>query len=278
MINVILDTDTYNEVDDQFALAYLLKNRDKFNLEAVTIAPFKHEHWKKTLADSVNASFNEACKIYDYFNLEKSNIYKGSTGYLTNGYNENNDAVQKIIEIAKRNDKTYILAIACITNVALAIKKAPEIIDKIEVIWLGSGVLFGDNQDFNFRQDVEAVKTIFESKVKLTVMPCAPITSNLMVSIYELEHELKGKNELCDYLCHRFYNRLHGPTVKHPLWDISVVAYMVNKDWFKTMDISCPIINEDNTFKFTENRHKITFVKELDAKAIFKDLYDKLVI
>ena len=33
-INVILDTDTYNECDDQFALAYLLKNQDKFNIEA----------------------------------------------------------------------------------------------------------------------------------------------------------------------------------------------------------------------------------------------------
>ena len=26
-INVILDTDTYNECDDQFALAYMLKNQ-----------------------------------------------------------------------------------------------------------------------------------------------------------------------------------------------------------------------------------------------------------
>ena len=39
-VNVILDTDTYNECDDQFALAYLLKNQDKFNIEAITVAPF----------------------------------------------------------------------------------------------------------------------------------------------------------------------------------------------------------------------------------------------
>ena len=26
--DVVLDTDTFNEVDDQFALAYLLRNRD----------------------------------------------------------------------------------------------------------------------------------------------------------------------------------------------------------------------------------------------------------
>ena len=39
MDNIILDTDTYNECDDQFALAYLLKNQDKFNIEAITVAP-----------------------------------------------------------------------------------------------------------------------------------------------------------------------------------------------------------------------------------------------
>lgn len=107
-------------------------------------------------------------------------------------------------------------------------------------------------------------------------MPCSPITSNLMTSIYELESELKGKNELCDYLCYRFYNRAYGPTKRWPLWDISVIAYMINKNWFNTMDVSCPIINEDNSFKLTENRHNIKFVNYLNANEIFKDLFEKL--
>ena len=42
-INVILDTDTYNECDDQFALAYMLKNQDIFNVEAITVAPYSHK-------------------------------------------------------------------------------------------------------------------------------------------------------------------------------------------------------------------------------------------
>ena len=37
---VILDTDMYNEIDDQFALTYLMKSLDIFDLEATTIAPF----------------------------------------------------------------------------------------------------------------------------------------------------------------------------------------------------------------------------------------------
>ena len=51
--------------------------------------------------------------------------------YIQNRYTENNPAVNKIIEIALKNRKTYILAIGAITNVALAIKKEPKIINKI---------------------------------------------------------------------------------------------------------------------------------------------------
>ena len=36
----VLDTDTYNEVDDQFALAYALLSEEKLQLRAVTAAPF----------------------------------------------------------------------------------------------------------------------------------------------------------------------------------------------------------------------------------------------
>ena len=42
-IDVVLDTDTYNEIDDQFALAYLIKSADKLNLKAISAAPFFNE-------------------------------------------------------------------------------------------------------------------------------------------------------------------------------------------------------------------------------------------
>ena len=119
-------------------------------------------------------------------------MFKGSTDYIKNGYKEENDAVNKIIEIALKNDKTHILAIGAITNIALAIEKEPKIIDKIEVIWLGGHSLLQDNNDeFNFKQDIEADRILFNSKVNLTIIPCRNVASNLRTSIYELEHYLK---------------------------------------------------------------------------------------
>ena len=274
---VILDTDIYNEADDLFALAYLMKRKDIFDIKAITIAPFKHEKYLKDVSNSIDDSYNETCKIFDLINENNTSIiYKGSRNYLSNGYCERNDAVDRIIEISLNNDRIYFLAIGCLTNLAIAIKKEPKIIEKLEVIWLGTNFLHDINNDFNFRQDVEAVKTVFNSKVKLTIIPCYPITSNLMTSIYELKAEIGGKNKLCDFLCYRFYNRLWGPTKRWPIWDISVIAYMINKDWFRTMSISCPVINKDNSFKLTQNKHDITFVKYLSANEIFNDLFETL--
>lgn len=275
-LNIILDSDVSNEADDLFAIIYLLKS-NIFNVKAITIAPFKHSKWNGTVAESVDASYKEACKLYDYLGIyDYSNILKGSRDYFKNGYIEETDAIKKMYEIIKECDKTYILAIGCLTNVAVLLNNHPEVINKIEVIWLGSNFLFGDNQDFNFKQDVDAVRYVFSSKIKLTVIPCSPITSNLLMSIYELKYELKSGNELNDYLIDRFYDRPWGPHRRWPLWDISAVAYMINKSWFKTMDVYAPEIGNDNKFIFVRSDHKITFVRDLKANLILDNMFEVL--
>ena len=128
----------------------------------------------------------------------------------------------------------------------------------------------------NFKDRI-AVKTVFDSKVKLTVVPAKSVSSNLMTSIYELEHFLKGKSELCDYLCQRFYNDgYHGIQERRVIWDISVIAYLIEKRWFEVQEISCPNIKEDSSYEMTENRHKITMVNYLNVDKIYTDLFRKL--
>lgn len=58
-IDVVIDTDTFNEVDDQFALAYLLRNSRRLRLQAIYAAPFFNEKaasprrgWKKAIRKS----------------------------------------------------------------------------------------------------------------------------------------------------------------------------------------------------------------------------------
>ena len=39
-VDVILDTDAYNEIDDQFAISYLLLSEEKLNTVGLCAAPF----------------------------------------------------------------------------------------------------------------------------------------------------------------------------------------------------------------------------------------------
>ena len=55
-------------------------------------------------------SYNEILKICNWLNFDTFNkVFKGSMGFIQNGYDENNDAVNKIIEVALKNDKMAIV-------------------------------------------------------------------------------------------------------------------------------------------------------------------------
>lgn len=275
-IKVVLDTDTANECDDQFALAYLLLNQDAFEVQAISIAPFSHAN--ENIVDGLDKSRAEIMKICGWLNFPTSGkVYTGAQQYM-NDSDSMNPASQRIVELALQNDKTYILAIGAPTNVAIALKQHPEIIDRVSIVWLGSnGLLQSSNDDFNFRQDVSAVRTMFESGVDLTVIPCKNVAATLMTSIYELRHYLQRKSELCDYLLARFYNdTYHGIRERRVIWDIAAVAYLLNPDWSSTVEISCPEIREDTSFALTEGQHSVKFVNYLDVNQIYADLFAKL--
>ncbi|MCI8548327.1 MAG: hypothetical protein HFJ38_05510, partial [Bacilli bacterium] len=116
-----------------------------------------------------------------------------------------------------------------------------------------------------------------ESKVKLTIIPCKNVASNLRTSIYELNHYLKDKSELCNYLIDRFYNDgYHGIQERRVIWDIAAVAYLINRNWFEVKEISCPNIRDDTSYELTTNRNKITMVNYIDVDKVYTDLFEKL--
>lgn len=285
--NVILDTDMYNEVDDQFALTYIMQSLDKINLQAITIAPFLSSGYANTstIEEGMKKSYDVTLNILDMLGKQeyKNKVYKGALNYI-NDSDESNDAVEKIIEIVNNNDKTTIIAIGAITNIALAIKKDSSIINKMEVIWLGgNSFLSHQNQEFNFRQDIEAVRIVFESKVKLTVISCRNVASNLVTTSYELEHYLNN-SEVGKYLCsvfkdlkkHYYVDELDEFGSSKTLWDLSAIAYVINKDWFITEKVSCPNILSNGCYELTTNRHEITFVNDLFRNKIFKDYFIRM--
>lgn len=288
-IKVILDTDVTNEIDDQFAICYLINSLEKIDLQAITIAPFFGGHSRpvKKISEGLNLSYNITSKLLKLTNKQEyiNKIYKGANKYFFESKTLN-PAVEKIIQIAKANKKTVVIGIGAITNIALALYFAPEIEKKISVVWLGGNDFeYKVNDEFNFRQDVEAVKFVFKSNVDLTVIPCKNVAALMATTIYELNHYLNQEIEINRYLCQAFKDCLSMHRQSEDdivgeskvLWDLSAIAYLINKKWFKVKRLAKPEILEDNSYKINiNNERKINFVYDIDRDKIYKDFFVKM--
>ena len=85
-INVILDTDTANECDDEFALSYLIKSQEKINIEAITVAPYSHKTNRVvTVKEGQDLSYNEILKLCKWLNFDTTNkVFRGALDYIHN--------------------------------------------------------------------------------------------------------------------------------------------------------------------------------------------------
>ena len=61
-IDVVLDTDAYNEIDDQFAIAYMLRSKGKLNVKAIYAAPFFNDR-SSGPEDGMVRSYEEILKL-----------------------------------------------------------------------------------------------------------------------------------------------------------------------------------------------------------------------
>ena len=281
-IDMVLDTDTYNEVDDQFALAYALLSPERLNVQAVYAAPF-HNSRSNGPADGMEKSYDEILRFLGKMNISAEGlVFKGSASYLPDGRTPvDSPAARDLVERAMSRpdgDPLYVVAIGAITNVASALLMEPGIADKIEIVWLGGHpTTFPYAKEFNLSQDVPAARVVFDSGAPVTLVPCLGVASHLLTTVSELESCIGGKNELCDTLIDivRGYSDDHFAWAKE-IWDASTIAYLINPDWVPSKLVHSPLLTDDSRWAHDERRHMIRECYFCHRNPIFKDMFEKL--
>ena len=285
-VDVVIDTDTYNEIDDQYALSYLIKSDEKLDLKAIYAAPFFNE--KSTgPADGMEKSYREIMNVLTLLEREdlKQVVYRGSTEYLLSETEPViSDAAKDLAERAMNYTEEhplYVVAIAAITNVASALLLNPDIKNRIVLIWLGGNATnWPDNKEFNLYQDVAGARIVFGCGVPLVQLPCMGVVSAFTTSGPELEYHLRGKNKLCDYLVNVTTTEAAacngGPVWTRPIWDVTAVAWLLDGDFEEDCLIHSPIPEYDNRYAFDNNRHFIKYVYHIKRDKLFADLFAKL--
>lgn len=280
-VRMVLDTDTYNEIDDQFALTYALLSPEQLTVEAIYAAPF-HNQRSSGPADGMERSYEEIGRLLQRLGQPAEGlVYKGSTAWLpAAGQPVHSPAADDLIARARaeRDGPLYVVAIAAITNVASALLLAPEIAGRIVVVWLGGHPQqWQHTREFNLRQDVHAARVLFDSGVPLVHLPCINVAEHLRTTQAELAQFVRGRGAIGDYLFEIYseYYDDHYARSKE-LWDVGAVAWLINSGWMDSVVTHSPILNDNLTWSHDPHRHLIREIRALRRDAIFGDLFRKL--
>jgi len=280
-VSMVLDTDTYNEIDDQFALVYALMS-ENLSVEAVYAAPFFNSR-SSGPADGMERSYQEILRILEFMGHSAEGFaFRGSDRYLPADKTPLvSPAAEDLVRRARAASPgpLYVLAVGAITNVASALLMAPDIVDKIVVVWLGGHPWYWPTaKEFNLQQDVPAAQVLFDSGVPLVQLPCKNVTEHLRTTLPEMAAYVKGRGRVGDYLYGIFqgYHPDHFAYSK-VIWDISSVAYMNNPDWVPTELRPSPILRDDVTWAPEDpRRHPVRQAYDVNRDAVFGDLFRKL--
>ena len=312
IIDVILDTDAYNEIDDRFAIAYLLRNKERLNTKAIYAAPFFSTK-VETTKEGMEKSYDVILDILDLMN-ENVPIYKGSTTYLKNevpyeqrlynvykrDFNEykgapapnseneyiDSPAARDLVSRAKNyspENPLYVVCIGAITNIASAILMDKSIAENIVVVWLGGKAHHHINaKEFNLVQDYTAVRTIMNSGVPFVQVPCLGVTSHFKISKPEIEKWLIGTTPIADYLAKETIECMND-WAKSDFWttslyDVCAVAWLLNDNErfmnYRIENVRLP--NFDGFYEQPLSDKKMCYVFYLERDPLMKDLFDKI--
>jgi purine nucleosidase len=305
---VVIDTDAANEIDDQFALAWALLSPAQLDVLAVYAAPFSFAHRRAelphALADDpqfnppgtgMHRSYDEINKVYSLLALPSSGkVFRGSEGYLSSLTKPcHSEAVDHLIATARAGDDgddgkpLYVLSLGCVTNIASALLLAPDIVDRIVVVWTSGYPSHAPhiNHSFNLEQDLLASQLLLDSGVPHVYLPGYHVGAQLRLSLPEMALHVNGRGAIGNYLYELFTNNPLWPMLgldrtqrasSWVIWDVINIAWMLQPAWVPSELVRTPRLDEGKRWRADSTRHLMREAHEVRRDLIFSDFFSKL--
>ena len=217
MRRIIIDTDTAS--DDSVAIIMALR-AENIKVEALTVVAGNVP---------IDIAVNNALVSVQVANTYDVPVYPGAdkplvkdleTGQFAHGQNgmgehvlpiakkkaEKMHAVDAMIEIIKNNpNEIDLMPIGPLTNIAMAIQKAPEIMKLIKGIYIMGGNGFGEGNmteyaEYNYYVDAEAVKIVSDFYENIVLLPWNTCDEGVRLGQKDIDRVLDTKTEIGQFI------------------------------------------------------------------------------
>ncbi|MFW6146198.1 MAG: nucleoside hydrolase [Planctomycetota bacterium] len=280
-VEMVLDTDTYNEIDDQFAVVYSLLSPERLSVRALYAAPF-HNNRSSGPGDGMEKSYEELLRLLERMDCRADGfVFRGSERYLAGAADPVvSDAATDLVAraMADRDGPLYVVAIGAITNVASALLIEPRLVERIVVVWLGGQPHYWHTaREFNLSQDLHAARVILESGVPFVHVPCRHVAQLLRTTVGELRSDMGDAGPIAQFLLERFcaFRDNHFAWAKE-IWDLAPVAWLVHPSWLPSTIVHAPVVTDRHTWSADPFGPLMRVALDCNRNAIFADVFTKL--
>ncbi|UXS00030.1 nucleoside hydrolase [Agrobacterium tumefaciens] len=183
--------------------------------------------------------------------------------------------------------------LGALTNVALALQKAPEIAGRVkELVMMGGGFFEGGNitpaAEFNIYVDPQAADIVFRSGIPIVMMPL-DVTHKLLTTKDRVAriHDIGTKPAIAMAEMLEFFERFDVEKYGSdggPLHDPSVIAYLLKPELFQGRDCNVEIeVNSELTmgmtvvdwWRVTEREPNALVIRNVDSDGFFELLTER---
>jgi len=205
-------------------------------------------------------------------------------------------AVDFIVETLKREPAgtVTLCTLGPLTNIALALEKAPEIAGRVrELVMMGGGFFEGGNitpaAEFNIYVDPEAAAAVFRAGIPIVMMPL-DVTHKVLTLKSRVEalraigsRPAKALVEMLDFF-ERFDVEKYGSD-GGPLHDPTVIAYLLKPELFSGRNCNVEVETASpltagmtvvDWWQVTGRNHNALVMKDVDADGFFALLTERV--
>jgi inosine-uridine nucleoside N-ribohydrolase len=276
---VILSTDVGNEIDDQWAIVYLLANPAFDVLGIVSAhAPTVPDPSARTTLRVLRGVVENRMGLAVH-----PPLYEGSSLPLENHSTPREGAgVDFLIEASRpfsRDNRLTLVVIGAATDAASALLEDPTIADRIRIVAMGFKDWPEGGEEYNVANDVKAWQVILRSRVPL-VIGCGQVCrATLALTPAQAKSLVAARGPIGAWLWEDYeawYYRHVKPLRKNDftkpwiIWDLITLAYL--QGMTEQQEVPRPVLKDKMLFDHIETDEKITWITGLDSKRLWADL------